>query len=640
MRSLATSLAKFMKISLVAFFIFFIGGPMYSFANAQSISPVKIILEAQLDAAKTDMEKADILQESAWNNKNSNPSLAFQYINRSIDLAEQINYKKGMANSYHTLGMLYWYQSDHKLASEYFFKALNLREEINDHVGLARSYNNIGNIYFQQKNYKDALSYYETSLDIRLTIKDSIGLIYSYNNVADVFLKENKHEDAIFHYRKALDIATEKKYSNGEAFINTNLGSFQLKMEAYQAAYVHFERALELYQNSNNKNGIAQNLNFMSEILIHQNDDLPKAISFAKKSLDIAIKIKATQIKATAYGNLSKAYALLENFEDAYSSEQLYRTSQMEVFNEESQRAVIEIQSKYENLVHQSKLVKQDNELLLKEQEIMSKNISIGLILFFGFTLSAFFFYVQWRNQKETNLILEESNQELLNSNRALERFSYVSSHDLKEPLRTIGSFSTLLKRRYFNLLDEDGRDYVDFIVKGVDQMYSLLDDLLEYSKIIHNKDIPRNVVNLNTVLESVQESLSHSIKEKNVTFQVDSLPLITTNQTQMHQLFQNLINNAIKFNDKENPAINIQFEKEDNSYLFAVKDNGIGIKEEYQNKIFGVFQRLSKGEYPGTGIGLAICQKIVEQHKGKIWVESEEGKGSAFYFRFPELVN
>lgn len=627
-------------IFLITLSLFFVGKPSTLLAQTSSISTIQADLQVQLSSAKTDIEKANILQEAAWNIKNSNPKLAFQYVNQSIDFAEQINYKKGMANSYHTLGMLYWYQSDHKLASEYFFKALNLRKEINDHVGLARSYNNIGNIYFKQKNYKDALSYYQTSLDIRLSIKDSIGLIYSYNNIADVFLNENKYEDAVTNYTKALDIAIDKNYNNGEAFINTNLGSFQLKMKAYQPAYLYFERALELYEKSNNKNGIAQNLNFMSEALVNQKDDLPKAIGFAKESLDIATKIRATQIKAAASGNLSKAYALLDDFEAAYNYEQLYRTSQMEVFNEESQRAVIEIQSKYESVVNQSKVIQQKNEILIKEQEIILKNILIGLTFFFIFLLSGFFLYVQWKNQKKTNSILAQNNQELINSNQALERFAYVSSHDLKEPLRTIGSFSTLLKRRYFNLLDEDGKDYINFIVKGVDQMYSLLDDLLEYSKIIHKKDIPVKAVDLNHVLESVQESLSHSIKEKNVTLQVDALPIITTNQTQMHQLFQNLINNAIKFNDKDIPAINIQVQKDDQGFLFSVKDNGIGIKEEYQNKIFGVFQRLSKEEYTGTGVGLAICQKIVEQHKGKIWVESEEGQGSAFYFRFPELDN
>ncbi len=621
------------KIFFFTLFLFFIQGAFFSIAKTQPILSSEAVIKAQLKAATSDIEKADILQEAAWNNKNSNPTTAFQYINQSIDIAEKIYYKKGMANGYHTKGMLYWYRSDHQLASEFFFKALNLRKEIEDHVGLARSYNNIGNIYFQQKNYRDALSYYQTSLNIRRDIKDSIGLIYSYNNIADVFVKQKKHKNAVSQYNKALTIAIEKKYTDGEAFINSNLGAFQLQMKAYQPAYLYFENAYALYQKSNNKNGIAQNLNFMSNILIEQKNDFPKAISFAKKSLEIAKEIQATQIKATAYSNLSKANALLNNFKDAYVYEQLFRSSQMEIFDEKSRRAVIEIQSKYENVV-------QKNELLVKEQEIMAKNNSIGLIFIFIIFLSIFFIYSKWRYQEEAYAVLSQKNQALINSNEALERFAYVSSHDLKEPLRSIGSFSTLLKRRYFNLLDEDGRDYVNFIVKGVDQMYHLLDDLLEYSKIIHKKDVPLKSVNLNHVLDSVQQSLSHSIEEKNVKLQIDALPIITTNKTQMHQLFQNLINNAIKFNDKEYPAIDVQCQMEEKAYLFIVKDNGIGIKEEYQNKIFGVFQRLSKGEYPGTGVGLAICQKIVEQHKGEIWVESVEGKGSAFHFRIPELDN
>jgi PAS domain S-box-containing protein len=237
---------------------------------------------------------------------------------------------------------------------------------------------------------------------------------------------------------------------------------------------------------------------------------------------------------------------------------------------------------------------------------------------------------------KERTEELLKSNTELRRSNEELERFAYVSSHDLQEPLRMVTLYSQLLERRYKNSLDDDADDFIEYIVENAKRMKQLIDDLLEYSRLSsQTKEFEK--VNLEKVLDTVFKNLSISIIENNVKVTYESLPSVLADQNQMLQVFQNLITNAIKFRGHKSPEINISAHKDENEWIFSVSDNGIGIKLEHQKQIFVVFKRLhTKDEYPGSGIGLSITQKIIKQHGGKIWVESEPGKGSTFYFTIP----
>jgi len=229
---------------------------------------------------------------------------------------------------------------------------------------------------------------------------------------------------------------------------------------------------------------------------------------------------------------------------------------------------------------------------------------------------------------------LKQKSEELARSNKELEQFAYVASHDLQEPLRMVNSYVQLLAERYKDKLDEDANDFIAFAVDGSNRMRILIQSLLEYSRV--NRVNPFVPINVNEVIQKVLRSISGTIEENKAIIKIDALPIIMGDAVLIGQLFQNLILNAIKFKrTEEPPEIIISGKKiNDTEYLFSVKDNGIGIPKEYSEKIFVIFQRLhNKSEYPGAGIGLSICKKIVERHGGKIWVESEQGKGSTFYF-------
>jgi light-regulated signal transduction histidine kinase (bacteriophytochrome) len=226
---------------------------------------------------------------------------------------------------------------------------------------------------------------------------------------------------------------------------------------------------------------------------------------------------------------------------------------------------------------------------------------------------------------------------ELARSNRDLEQFAYVSSHDLQEPLRMVTGFMQLFEQRYNSLLDETGAQYVHFAVEGARRMQQLIDDLLSYSRV-GSKARELVPVDAAKPLAEALANLKARIEENTAVLTVGRLPVVRADERQLAQLFQNLVGNALKFHGGRTPKICIDAHRDGGQWVFSVKDEGIGIDPEHYERIFMIFQRLhTREEYPGTGIGLAICKKIVERHGGRIWVESEEQRGSTFFFTLPE---
>ena len=239
----------------------------------------------------------------------------------------------------------------------------------------------------------------------------------------------------------------------------------------------------------------------------------------------------------------------------------------------------------------------------------------------------------------ELNNRLKQRADELAASNVELERFAYVASHDMQEPLRMITSFLQLFKKKYQNQIDETAEQYLHFVMDGADRMKRLITDLLEYSRIGSNKGI-LETIDTAALMQEVEEVFVNRIAECEATIICKGLPVIRGNKTQLFQLFQNLVGNALKYIGNEKPVVIVEGLEEEQQFLFSVSDNGIGIKPMFFEKIFVLFQRLHhKHQYGGTGIGLSVCKKIVEKHGGKIWVTSEPDKGSTFYFTISKEI-
>ncbi len=275
---------------------------------------------------------------------------------------------------------------------------------------------------------------------------------------------------------------------------------------------------------------------------------------------------------------------------------------------------------------HELTVVAEDGSLV--ESSWTTMNLFDGTRLVVGIDI---------RDRLRTEKALKEYAENLKRSNEDLERFAYVASHDLQEPLRNIKTYTQLLARRYSERLDADADEFIGYIVEGTTRMQNLILDLLEFSRVA-SRGQPFRPTQSEEILRAVTDSLRLRIEDIGAEVTHDPLPTVTADASQLSQVFQNLIENAIKFRrEGVPPRVHVAARQNGGEWVFSVRDNGIGIEPQYFDRIFTIFQRLHhRAQYPGTGIGLSICKRIVERHKGKIWIESEPGRGSTFFFTLP----
>lgn len=281
--------------------------------------------------------------------------------------------------------------------------------------------------------------------------------------------------------------------------------------------------------------------------------------------------------------------------------------------------AVNLLEATIEDLEKKKEIISNSNRILLENKELIEHKNRV--------------LEIQKKRIEEQTIFLEENLEKLSSSYSELEQFTYIASHDLKSPLRTISNFGQLLNRRIGKGLDSESKEFLDFIISGAKQMNTVICDLLEFAHV-GNKNIVEDSCNLNDVLEIVKFNLAAAIQENEVIIEKDCLPEIFGLKSSLIQLFQNLIGNAIKFRkEEEQPRIKITFEDKGDDYYFEIQDNGVGMEEEYQKKAFMPFQRINNLDRPGSGMGLAICKKVVSQYSGKIWFRSTRGQGTVFCF-------
>jgi signal transduction histidine kinase len=223
--------------------------------------------------------------------------------------------------------------------------------------------------------------------------------------------------------------------------------------------------------------------------------------------------------------------------------------------------------------------------------------------------------------------------RELMQVNAELEQFAYAASHDLQEPLRMVKLYSQLLARRCAGALDETGIEFISIIEKGVDRMHDLIEDLLAYSRITHDDSRNLKPVELDAIVQRTLDGLRPALQENEATVTVGALPKVLGDGERMFHVFQNLVSNSLKYRNSHPPRIDISASREGGEWVVSVKDNGIGFEQQYAEDVFGLFKRLHGSKYPGTGIGLAIARRVIEQHGGRIWAQSVPNEGTSFFF-------
>ncbi|MEZ4775825.1 MAG: tetratricopeptide repeat protein [Bacteroidia bacterium] len=601
--------------------------------------------------------------------------LATDCFERGLEMAKSAQNDKLIAHLNNSLGVVHSKKGDNKQALVHFITAKNKWESLGNYRQTAIILNNMCALNVKLKNYDAAISAVNSALDVNKEDNDAGRSIrgQSYNNKGSVYEETGQYDKALENYIMALE---EKKSDNNPLSLIpalTSIASVHARMGDEPESQRYYDDALAIARQSQDKYWLHYLYKLYGERL-EAKGAYDQSKEYYLKSLDLASVMDAKNSILELRKNLSRVYARTSDYEAALMHQMIYSELKDSIVNEKSLKQLSEIQSLYQFEEQQKKIYK------LEAEKEISKIQKLGLLLLSLLLLvAAAGFFSRYRIKQRSNLMLESQkkeiqdrnheieyknqrlesqkdeieaknqlleqqarainsqNRQLKQTNDELEQFAYAASHDLREPLRTIRSYMQLLEKRYTEKLDTSAREFINYATGGAVRMDELLQDLLEYSRI-GRMDSQKVSVNLNILMNSIVDNLSHQIKENNATIDIQQLPELYGFRAELSILFQNLISNAIKFcKPGIAPHISVQAKSENGQFQISVSDNGIGIEEKYQDQIFSLFKRLhTREEYDGSGLGLAICYKIVQNHGGKIWLDSEPGVGSTFYVLLP----
>ncbi len=464
-------------------------------------------------------------------------------------------------------------------------------------VSLANAYYNLSKLYQHIEVAEERFDYLDKAKKIFEQLEDNDGLARVWNLKAAMLSDETLIEERLSVFAKALSYYKHGKDVTGHALCLCNVGLCYVHMGRYDDGLERMLAALEIIRKSNSAPMIGFTLFQIGEAYRLKGDH-QSALTCLQESEQVLLKGNAKVFLNVVYHEWAINLAAVGDYKEAYFKTLSYidQVADRMKFDRESVEA--QARTKFELNKKQ------------KESEILRiKNAEIELF-----------------------------NERLQQSNAELNQFAYVASHDLKEPLRMVSNYMQLLERSFDkNALSDDQREYMRYASDGAKRMYSLIDSLLVFSRA--TADTAYTETDLNDVLDEVSRTIVSS-SSKPVNIDADRLPYVMADYTQMIRLFQNIIANAVKYNDKETIEIRITATHENNLHRIAIADNGIGIDEKHREKVFELFKRLHpKESYSGTGIGLSICKKIIQQMNGRIWIEDSELGGASFVFTIPEMA-
>ncbi|MEZ4985578.1 MAG: tetratricopeptide repeat-containing sensor histidine kinase [Saprospiraceae bacterium] len=578
--------------------------------------------------------QVDELNNRAWFVAKENPETAWELAVEAIQQAQDLDYAKGEADGQHVLGMVNWQRGDLPDALQSFLVALDIRKRIGDTLGLGRSYNNIGNIFLAQHQYDTAFNYFQAGLLTRESLLDTAGIIYSLSNIGEVYVAKNQIDSALHLYEKAETLALFTENNEAVAHINSRYAILAAtQAESLDQAAVYWENALAYARLGGNQRQIAQ---YLSETALMALQNGSANIAHHKKmveeSFTIAETIKATDLQAKAVLLLAQFAALEGNQPLAwqYNQKSQLITERLNRQYRENAIAAITLNDQQQRAAEEKHLHLQNTIIII----VVVSLVIVLLLLLHAYMASR----KTYRHQVEYTSNLSLANEELKAKNKDLREFARITSHDLKEPVRTMGAFADLLKKKMmYQQGKEEWLEYTEFIISAAKKLNLALSDLQRYTQLHQDIDTEPVLCNMSDVLTEVINHKGAQIEAKQATVWIaEYLPSIYAHAAQMETLFSQLIDNALTYQVERPPTLYIGYLFDKKSHLFWVQDNGIGIPSSFHEQIFEPFQRLNNQHAAGTGLGLAICKRIVTNMKGRIWVENTPEGGSCFYVQIP----
>jgi len=558
-----------------------------------------------------------------------------------------------MINSLNTLGQLNFSMERNDIALKNLQQSYEWAKQINHEEFIIRTSNNLGILSGMNNHYKDAISYFEQTKKYSLLKGDKALANTAGLNIATAHKELGQNDLALKEFQEVLKNLNESNDYNSMANVHLNIGNIYYEKERYNQSLYHINESLK-YSRRNKTKSIEEACLYSRALLYNQLDQLENALQDANQGYKI--------VKATGNGpsNRLKYFSLLatinkseKKYENALDWQEKYSSlsdSLKEIGRQqEIDELEISFQTKQKEIENENlKKDKASQELIIEQRTRLA--IGAGFLLLLLMAI-AFLLYQTRKKTKQMNSILEEkvkdrtedletSNTLLKQSNEELERFAFIASHDLKEPLRNMGSFVSLIKRRLQQRNDSELLEYIEYAEKSNHQMVELVNNILEYSKLETKKSSKKELVGLQKVVEDISSIYTKSMDNKPFKINYSQLPTVSFYKSTFRSILKNIIENGIKYNTSEVPQIDIDYKAHGNSISLFIKDNGIGIAKEFHSSIFDMFTRLHNREaYSGSGMGLAFCKKLVDSHNGTITIESEEGEGSTFIITLPAEV-
>jgi signal transduction histidine kinase len=535
-----------------------------------------------------------------YNNNLNNFEKSNEHGQEGISLARELNDVTLEANCMRMLGVNYNYQGELIKSREVYGYGIRLLEDKQtltdeDKEILAGLYFNTVSLYKDFGIDETRLSYIDKSFKLFSEIGNKQGIARTYISYANYYPGIKGSPKAIEYYTNAAEIFEDIKDMRGLGNAQINIGYQHCLQDNFETGMDYLYKGTYNLEQGPNKLFVANGYFYIATSLRLQKK-YDEAIEYCKKVEAITDEINSNMNRMMLYEEWAM---ILEAKGDAGNALQMYKRAQ----NYKEQIIAFEKSS----AISEVKLMFELEERKREADFLRKKNTEI-----------------------------EEYVRKLEISNFELRQFAHVASHDLKEPLRMVTLYMQLLEKKFEGKMDEDGTQYLNYAKEGANRMYGLIQSLLTLTKI--NAETDKKQVDLNVVLNEALEFLKPQLLEKGVEINKGKLPKVNANHTHMLQVFQNLISNAAKYNRSKTPVIDITCMNTDSAYYFTIADNGIGIAEKYREKVFDIFQRLhSRNEYTGTGIGLTICKKIIEQLNGRIWIESNQTGGSKVCFTIPK---
>jgi signal transduction histidine kinase len=614
--------------------------------------------------AKEDTNKIKLLNDLSFTYYSINPDKGIKFAEESKNLSEKLNWSRGLIDANSNLGVCYWMKSDFPKALEFFYKALDLSEKVDDKLGISIIQNNIGLIYLRQEKYLQSIDFFKKAIKINELLNNKSSMIKNYINISSVYSELKDFELSLKIMNTALKLSIEEKDTSTISICLTNIGEIYMYMKKFPKALDFLFQSLKL--NKSKKSLYAGgNYNLLGqtyyEMAIENNQKkyLFKSIKYLKKSIACNSEIGSLFDLQKDYETIYRVYKLLGYYRNSLDYFEKYNLLKDSSFSIESKKRIAELESQREidnrdkQILNQElKINKRDKQILNQELKINKTEKLVYLFVFITISIALIsgIFVLLYIYKSKSNLKLEEKNKIISEINASKDKFFSIIAHDLKNPLANFRDVTKLLAESYNEFSEEDKLEFLKLMKESSADIYSLLENLLEWSRSQRSKISfnPENF-NLNMLVVEILKLMKPSADKKMIEL-VNHIPVssdINADQNMLNTIIRNLLSNAVKFTPAggkiEVGTANSSdyFKSSDEFKAIYVKDTGLGMTKETINKLFRIDESVTgvgtDGE-KGTGLGLILCKEFVEKHGGRIWVESEVGKGSTFYFTLKKI--